>query len=64
MELGPELAKRSKVDNVSNLFSSAVESIEASEKKSQDLQLFLIKNLVQSLATTMILIHTLHQISF
>ena len=68
-ELGPELSalsskqknppplcsqtRRSKVDNVSNLFFSYVECIQASEKQSQDLERFLMKELVQSFATTM-----------
>jgi len=41
--------KRSQVDDVSNLFSSAVESIQANEKQSQDLQVSLINDLVQKL---------------
>jgi hypothetical protein len=38
---------------VSNLFSSAVESYQASQKQSQDLQLSFMKEMVESLATTM-----------
>ena len=47
----------------SHLFFSAAESIQASEKQCLDLQFSLIKKLVQSCATRVILIHTLHHIT-
>jgi hypothetical protein len=41
------------VDNLSNLFSFALKSIQASEEQFEDLQLVLVKRLVRSFATTM-----------
>lgn len=41
------------MDNLSNLFSFALKSIQASEEQFEDLQLVLVKRLVRSFATTM-----------